>query len=320
MPGFSLNALAGELADRMVQEAAELRIGVTRGPRGETIIDCGARAPGGIEAGLRMARVCMGGLGTIDLMPSDVLPRWPWHLMVRTSQPAAACLASQYAGWGLRHDASGEKFAALGSGPARALVRKEPVFAELSHRETSDRAVLVVESDVAPPPPVLERVAAECGVAGDRLTVLFAPVRSLAGSVQIVARVVEVALHKAHTLKFPLDRILDAAGSAPLSPPHPDLTTSMGRTNDAIIFGGRVSLFVSGPAGDAKRLAEQLPSSASRDYGAPFAEVFRRFGGDFYAIDPMLFSPAEVAVTALESGETIRAGAVSAKLLDASFP
>jgi methenyltetrahydromethanopterin cyclohydrolase len=96
--------------------------------------------------------------------------------------------------------------------------------------------------------------------------------------------------------------------------------TSMGRTNDAIIYGGRVQLFVGGPAGEAARLAEQLPSIASRDYGAPFAEVFRRFGGDFYAIDPMLFSPAAVAVTALESGETFRAGAVSAELLDASFP
>jgi methenyltetrahydromethanopterin cyclohydrolase len=239
---------------------------------------------------------------------------------VRSSQPVAACLASQYAGWALRHEEGDEKFAALGSGPARALARKETLFAELSHKEVSDRAVLVVESDIAPPAAVLRKVVADCGVAPNRLTVLFAPVRSLAGSVQIVARVVEVALHKAHALKFPLARILDAAGSAPLSPPHPDLTTSMGRTNDAIIFGGRVHLFVSGPAADAARLAEQLPSSASRDYGAPFAEVFKRFGGDFYAIDPMLFSPAEVAVTALDSGETFRAGAVAAKLLDASFP
>jgi methenyltetrahydromethanopterin cyclohydrolase len=149
--------------------------------------------------------------------------------------------------------------------------------------------------------------------------VLFAPTRSLAGSVQVVARVVEVALHKAHELKFPLDRIVDAAGSAPLSPPHPDFTTGMGRTNDAIIFGGRVHLFVTGAAGEARDLANALPSSRSRDFGAPFADIFRRFKGDFYAIDPMLFSPAWVAVTALDTGETFRAGAVAADLLDASF-
>jgi methenyltetrahydromethanopterin cyclohydrolase len=33
----------------------------------------------------------------------------------------------------------------------------------------------------------------------------------------------------------------------------------------------------------------------------------------------MLFSPALVAVTALETGETFRAGTISADLLDASF-
>ena len=53
--------------------------------------------------------------------------------------------------------------------------------------------------------------------------------------------------------------------------------------------------------------------------GAPFAEIFKRFHGDFYAIDPMLFSPAEVIVTAIESGESFHAGALHHKLLDASF-
>lgn len=320
MATFSLNDRAGEIVDHMVEEAAELRIGVTRGARGETLIDCGAKSSGGIEAGLRMARVCMGGLGTVDLVPSEAIPRWPWQIVVRSSQPVTACLASQYAGWSLRHEAGAQKFSALGSGPARALARREPLFAELDHKDVSDRAVLVVEADSAPPPAILEKVAAECGVSSERLAVLFAPVRSLAGSFQIVARVIEVALHKAHALKFPLARILDAVGTAPLSPPHPDLVTGMGRTNDAIIFGGRVQLFVSGPAADAARLAEQLPSSASHHHGAPFAEIFKRFGGDFYAIDPMLFSPAAVAVMAIESGETFRAGSVSPKLLDASFP
>jgi methenyltetrahydromethanopterin cyclohydrolase len=162
-------------------------------------------------------------------------------------------------------------------------------------------------------------VAEACGIEPERLTILFAPTGSLAGSVQVVARVVEVALHKAHMLKYPLDRIVDAIGSAPLSPPHPDAAVSMGRTNDAIIFGGRVQLFVTGPAVEARELAAGLPSFKSRDYGAPFADIFKRAGGDFHAVDPMLFSPALVAVTALETGETFRAGTISADLLDASF-
>ena len=129
----------------------------------------------------------------------------------------------------------------------------------------------------------------------------------------------EVALHKAHELKFPLERIVDGMGAAPVSPPHPDFVTAMGRTNDAIIYGGRVQLFVTGPDADAKVLAEALPSRASRDFGAPFAEIFRRFKGDFYAIDPMLFSPAEIIVTAIESGASFHAGTLHRELLDASF-
>jgi methenyltetrahydromethanopterin cyclohydrolase len=93
----------------------------------------------------------------------------------------------------------------------------------------------------------------------------------------------------------------------------------MGRTNDAIIYGGQAHLFVKGPASDAKALADAIPSTTSRDYGRPFAEIFAAYNGDFYKIDPMLFSPARAIVTAIETGETFHAGAVDQSLLDASF-
>jgi methenyltetrahydromethanopterin cyclohydrolase len=162
-------------------------------------------------------------------------------------------------------------------------------------------------------------VAEACGLAPEKLTFIYAPTQSLAGATQIVARVLEVVLHKAHELKFPLERIVEGMGAAPLSPPHPDFVTAMGRTNDAIIFAGRVQLFVTGPASDARRVAGELPCVGSRDYGEPFAEIFKRFKGDFYAIDPLLFSPAEVTVTALDTGETFRGGYINLKQLDASF-
>ena len=126
-------------------------------------------------------------------------------------------------------------------------------------------------------------------------------------------------MHKAHELKFPLERVVSGMGAAPLSPPHPNFVTAMGRTNDAIIYGGRVQLFVTGPASDAEGLARALPSRGSRDFGAPFAEIFKRFKGDFYAIDPMLFSPAQVSVTAIDRGQTFHSGQIDLKLLDASF-
>ena len=93
----------------------------------------------------------------------------------------------------------------------------------------------------------------------------------------------------------------------------------MGRTNDTILFGGQVQLLVSCADEDARGLAERLPSSASRDYGKPFADVFRDYGYDFFQIDPMLFSPAQVAVTAVASGRTFRGGYLNGDLLARSF-
>ena len=142
---------------------------------------------------------------------------------------------------------------------------------------------------------------------------------SLAGTVQIVARVLEVALHKANDLKFPLENIVEGIGASPLPAPHPDFLVAMGRTNDAIIYGGLVQLFVRGTAKDALALAEKLPSSASRDHGRPFAEIFTAFKGDFYAIDPLLFSPAEVWLTSVSSGRTFHAGRLNSTVLRASF-
>ena len=315
----SVNARAQRLLDAMAEDAASLRVGVSRGEAGERLVDAGAKHRGGIEAGLRLASICMGGLGSATLVPDAALPRWPWTISVASSQPVICCLGSQYAGWSLSHGEKPDAFFALGSGPARALARGEAIFGELGYEDRADVAVLALESDRPPPPPLVEKIARDCGIAPDRLSIVFAPTQSLAGSIQVVSRVLEVALHKVHALHFPLDRVLDGAAAAPLSPPHPDFIVAMGRTNDAIIFGGRAHLFVSGPASDARELAEALPASTSRDYGKPFAEVFKAANFDFYAIDGKLFSPAEVSVTAVETGETFRSGRLDPALLDASF-
>ena len=318
-PPISVNERASRLVEALAAAAAELKVAVTRGELGETLIDAGSRSLGSVAAGLQLAEICMGGLGTVTLTSSEATPRWPWTLQVRSSNPVIACLACQYAGWRLSDGEGKHAYFALGSGPARALARSETLFQQIDYRDRAATATLVIESSGPPPAAVVAKVARECKLAPDRLTIIYAPTQSIAGAVQVVARVLEVALHKAHELKFPLDRLAEGLGAAPLSPPHPDLVTAMGRTNDAIIYAGRVHLFVTGPASDARDLAQALPSEDSRDYGQPFAEIFKRFKGDFYAIDPMLFSPAQVIVTAIDSGESFHKGRVDLKLLDASF-
>ena len=317
--GISVNRRAAELAAALQRDCAILGIGVTRGDAGETLIDAGAAHRGGVEAGLRIAEICLGGLASVAMASDNAIAQWPWTVNVRSSQPVIACLGSQYAGWSLSHGSGDKAFHALGSGPARALAKKEQVLADIGYQDEADRAVLVIESGKPPPRAIVEQVARDCRVGTEALTIIYAPTQSLSGGVQVVARVLEVALHKAHELKFPVERIVEGLGAAPLSPPHPDFVIAMGRTNDAIIYGGRVHLFVTGPGSDANALAEALPSRGSREFGAPFAEIFKRFKGDFYAIDPMLFSPAQVTVTAIEHGESFHAGALHPELLDASF-
>jgi methenyltetrahydromethanopterin cyclohydrolase len=273
--------------------------------------------PGGLEAGRLLGEVCMGGLGTVQITSASGLAQWPLGVVVHSSNPVIACLGSQYAGWTITEEASG--FFALGSGPARALSRVEELYKELSYVDHHGKGALVIEGDKAPPSSVAASIAAACGIAPASLTILYAPTGSLAGTVQIAARVLEVSLHKAHALHFPLENIVDGYGVAPIAPPIPDFVKAMGRTNDAIIYGGRIQLFVKGSDADARKLAEALPSNTSSSYGKPFAETFAEVGGDFYKIDAMLFSPALVTVSNLDTGTSFQAGKLAPEIVEASF-
>ena len=245
---------------------------------------------------------------------------WPFQVSVSTSDPVAACLASQYAGWSLSHGEGEGSYFAMASGPGRARAAREELFHELTYTdEEALQGIFVLETDRTPPDELIDRVAADCGLAPAALTFILTPTTSLAGAVQITARVLEVAMHKVHALGFPLPRVRDGLGGAPLPPPSPDFLTAMGRTNDAILFGGEVQLFVTGPEPEAGDLAAKLPSSASRDFGKPFARIFKDAGHDFYRIDPMLFSPARVMVTCLDTGRTFAAGRLAPDLLAQSF-
>ncbi|WP_035926952.1 methenyltetrahydromethanopterin cyclohydrolase [Caballeronia glathei] len=319
---LSVNALSERLVARLVESAARLSVDISRTADGTVIADAGVAAPGGVEAGLLIARICMGGLGRVARrMSGDADPLWPTLIEVHTSNPVLACLGSQYAGWSLsatKEQTGGKKFFSLGSGPARALAAKEPLFGELGYRDRHDSGALVMEVDRLPPQVVIDKVVRDCGLAPERLTIAVTPTHSVAGTVQVVARVVEVALHKTHVLGVDLHEIVEGSGTAPLPPPAPDGIQAMGRTNDAILYGGRVHLTVKHDE-VARRLAAELPSSNARDYGRPFADIFTSFNYDFYQIDPALFAPAEVWVSSLESGATWHGGRVDGALLQAQW-
>jgi methenyltetrahydromethanopterin cyclohydrolase len=313
---LSLNDRATQLADRLAADAEAARVAVTTLSNGTRVIDCGAQAPGGFEAGRRFAEICMAGLGTVAYGPVVLEGRWLPALTVTTDRPAVACLAAQYAGW--RVDREG--YFAMGSGPGRALIRAEELYDDLDWDEDASAAVLCLETREPPPAEVADFIAERAGVPASALTLLMAPTASVAGGVQIAARVVETALHKLHELDFDVRRVVAGFGSCPLPPVAGDDMEAIGRTNDAVLYGGQVHLTVEADDDDALGdLVERLPASSSSDYGEPFGKVLKDANFDFYAIDPLLFSPAQIRLTSVGSGRSFEAGRVNLEVLERSF-
>jgi methenyltetrahydromethanopterin cyclohydrolase len=312
---LSLNDRARELADRLAAEAHALRVAVNTLPNGTRLIDCGSAVPGGLEAGRRFAEICMAGLGAVSFAPLVLEGRWLPGLTVVTDRPALACLASQYAGWRL----DPEGYFAMASGPGRALIRAEDLYDHLDVDERARSAVLCLETRDAPSEEVGDFVAERAGVASADLTLLFAPTASLAGSVQVAARVVETALHKLHELEFDVGRVVSGFGSCPLPPVARKDPEAIGRTNDAVLYGGQVELTVDASDEELEAVVPRLPASASSDYGEPFGSVLEQADWDFYKIDPLLFSPAEVRLVSVASGRSFHAGGVDIGVLERSF-
>lgn len=312
---LSLNQRARALVDRLVDDADALRVAVRTLPGGTLLVDCGTAVPGGLEAGRRFAEITMGGLGSVTFAPLVLDGRWMPGLTVVTDHPALACLGSQYAGWRIDRDG----YFAMASGPGRALIRAEDLYDDLDVDERASTAVLCLETRDDPPPEVAAHVAERAGVAPADLALVAAPTASLAGGAQVAARVVETALHKLHELEFDVRRVVSGFGTCPLPPVARTDPEAIGRTNDAVLYGGQVELTVDAPDEELEAVVARLPSSASQDYGEPFGTVLEGAGWDFYKIDPLLFSPAEVRLVSVASGRSFAAGGVALDVLERSF-
>ncbi len=310
----TLNERGLRVADHLAATAAALRIGVQQ-ISGARILDCGVTAEGGLQAGLGLARVCLANQAEVALVPGS-FPGLPLPLVqVATDHPLLACMASQYAGW----QVSVGQFFGMGSGPMRAAYGKEELFDHIPGREQAPAAVGVLETDKLPSEEVVVHLAERLNLAPSKLTLLAAPASSQAGSVQVVARSLETALHKLYELKFDLKQVVSGYGTAPLPPPAADGLKAIGRTNDAILYGGQVVVWVRADDDQLAELGPKVPSSASSDHGAPFAEVFLRADMDFYKIDPMLFSPAVICFQNLKTGRSHTFGRVEPEVLQRSF-
>ncbi len=301
---MNLNENAVKVAKAMMERKSELKIEHFELSNGTKILDCGVKTTGSLEAGRLFAVACMGGLARIEIGDGDFSLK---EVSVETRHPAISCLASQKAGWCIE----GEGYFALGSGPARILARKpEETIEKVGYSESSDAALIALESAKFPPADICNMIAEECHVSPDQLYVLIARTASLAGAVQISARMVETCLYKMNHLGLDVNTITSATGTAPIAPITGDDNLMMGTTNDMIIYGSKVHL-----KADAKFDIKSIPSSSSAAYGRPFAEIFKDAGYDFYKIDPGIFAPAEVALENIQTKEIKSAGSINPKII-----
>ncbi len=311
-----LNEKFYEIARGMAARAEILNLSVENLACGAMVMDAGVNVTGSLEAGRLFSEACLGGLGKVDFCALDYEGFSIPGVSVTVSRPVEACMAAQYAGWSVEVERQGQKpFQAMGSGPARILYAKEALLQKLGIREQSDQAVLALEGRQLPDDAVATWIAQKCGVSPEGVYILVAPTASLVGSVQVAARVVETGLHKMLEKDFDIKTLVSGFGVCPIAPVARDDLRAIGRTNDAVLYGGRAWYTAKTDPAKIREIIEDLPSSASKDYGIPFHELFQRYDCDFYKIDPMLFSPAEVSINDMTSGLTFHAGRVNPDML-----
>jgi methenyltetrahydromethanopterin cyclohydrolase len=316
-PKLSVNRIAYNLVKRLCDQADEFGVLVKKMPSGTTLIDAGIKAQGGFAAGQIITEICLGGLGKAEIIYKQYGDLELPTIFVHTDYPVTSTLGSQFAGWQIKAG----KYVAMGSGPARALsLKPKELYEKIGYEDSSDVAVLVLETSKEPPEEAVAKISEECKVDPKNLFLVLVPTSSVAGSVQISGRIVETGLNKLTELGFDPKLVTHACGYAPVAPVHPKLAQAMGRTNDAIIYAGTAYYTVScDDDEELKKLLETAPASASKNYGKPFMEIFKEAEYDFYKIDPGLFAPAVFVVNNSKTGKTFRAGKIDMEIFKKSI-
>lgn len=313
IPELRPNRLAMPLVKQLIANQKLLNIDVFE-KDGVHIIDCGVKALGGWEAGVLFAKICMGGLGRVDVRWADFKGfQWP-SVQVVTDHPLRACMLSQFAGWPIQ----ARGFSALGSGPGRAVANREELFAEFGCVDPSENVIICLESERIPSEDAIQDILCNCQCKRTNLYILVAPTSSIVGSIQIAARTLETGLYKLKIIGYDITSIRTGWGICPLPPVTPNGTRALGRTNDAIRYGASVYYNVIDEDLVLQSIIKQVPTSASPEYGHLFTTIIDQ-SDNFYDIDPLFFSPAEIWITNLKSGRCFHAGTVRPELLQAAF-
>jgi len=279
-----------DLVEKIIAESSKLRINVDKRDK-VYILDCGVNTRPGLLVGKILSTICMAGLAEIEidtsLEQSIPLP----SIKIVTDNPISACLCSQAATWVLR---SGDHVCYV-SGPGRVLANKPRTFLEKlrDFLDAVDREpIFVVECLPVsiPPQDVIDKIVNS--VSSDRVYILATSALSIAGSVQICSRVIEVALMRMLDVED-LSNIVSATGSCLVPPPRDDVYVSIAACNDCIRFTGQVCLMFNKYEGKY----ENLKKIVTEESAPSFLELVRQHGPEFLTRAPMdMFTVAELII------------------------
>jgi methenyltetrahydromethanopterin cyclohydrolase len=309
--------LAHKLLEKLCENPEFYRVKVEKTNSDATIVDAGINAKGGFQAGKIITEICMGGCAEAQITYRNYGELELPSILVYTDLPIIATLGSQYAGWQIKE----RDYFAIGSGPGRALALKpKEIYKEIGYKDDFDKAVILLETDKHPSEKLIERLARDCHVTFDDLTIILTPTTSIAGATQVSGRIVETGIHKLRKLGLNPRVISHAWGCAPIPPIHPKFVHAMARTNDAILYGGTAYYAVECEDEENLRtIVEKAPSNSSKNYGKPFIEIFKEVKYDFYKIDPNLFAPAVIGINNLRTGNVFERGEINADALKIAF-
>ena len=303
------------LVEEFVRDAWSLGVEVSRGERGETVIDCGVRAPGSWEAGRRVVEIAHGG-ATGTRIGSRGVGGWVLpEIVVESWRPAVSAYGLQVSMPLSEVDSAIRVSGPIGARCAdgRVALGREEEAAE------SAWGIAVVESDRLPTADVVEALSERSGLTPGGLTLLVAPSGSVVGTAQIAGRINECVLFTLEeSMGIDCTVVTHILGAAPIAPAAKPGSCPAVTADDLIHYAGRVVLGVdAGFDRDLEAVAAQLTFSSTGSHGRRFADLLAEAGGVFEAIPGLvdLQKPARVTIVGEPTGSVVAAGADDEALL-----
>lgn len=283
-------------------------------------------AKGSYEFGRLVAEICMGGFGSCQFTNISVKGVFIPGLLVQTSHPVMALIGSQKADQISIKIQKGEKtkkYNYMVSGPFRAKTRLDKtLFDTIKYFDDSEKTVVIFESALIKDENIINEVFTKCRLEPEKTVAIFTPTNSIPGTVQIAARIIKTGIHILREQNFNPHYLKYGMGTTTLAPIAKDILQAMGRTNDSIIYGGKVYLTVDVPKEEEPQMVKLLnncPSNVSSSYGKPFYDLLHEVNFDFSKVDSKLFAPAILTINNLRTGKTFTAGEVNDDILWRSY-